>query len=162
MLLGYSYANVASHNANASPTCIWTWIIIRQTAYRPRPFAPHPLLSIHIIKLTYCNYQLKFPITTTTQKLHKFKNLILHLQNIGWQTLPPIVITFSIHNTIHQPLVNLLFDLHILKPLMANLFANTVQYLTHLILNKVKLENNNHQSLSPNSPLPHLLFEPTY
>lgn len=123
-----------------------------------------PALSPHIpysqFKFIYYNHQLKFP-TTTTQKLHKFKNLILHLQNLWWQTLPPIVITFSIHDTIHQPPIDLIFNLHILKPLMANLFANTVQYLAHIILNKVKLENNNHQSPSPNSPLPHLLFGPT-
>ena len=126
----------------------------RKIAYTPSPpplyFALHLTLSIHIIKLTYCNHQVQFPTTTTTQKLHKLNNLILYLQSIGWQTRPPIVITFGIQDTIHQSSIDLLFDLHILKPrlklLTANLYANVVQYLTHVIL-------SNHKPKTTTNPL---------
>lgn len=76
------------------------------------PFFPSPHLTIQFIKLT--NYNDNFSEVVITCEHAKHDILIPHLRQLGWQALPPLIITVArIIGTIHNSSINTLKDLDI-------------------------------------------------
>ena len=66
--------------------------------------------------------------------------MIPYFQQLGWNTLPPIIIITSIKGTIHQPYVTHLLDMEIhqtkIQTFMEAILLNAIKYLTCIVLNK--------------------------
>ena len=107
-------------------------------------FFPYISLTIQIIESTYCNEI--FHEQAIMRKQYENHALLIHLQNLGWDTLPLIVITAGIHGIIHQPSIELLVNLNIpqhkIKNLMETISLDAIKHLTHIILNKRKNKKN--------------------
>ena len=78
--------------------------------------------------------------------------LINTIQNNGWKINPLIFITVGVRGVIHEHSINKLANLKIsdsnIKTLMKNIYQNVIKYLTYLVLNKRKLDNEQ-------APYPH-------
>ena len=86
-------------------------------------------------------------IPHTTKKTARHNPLIQTLRTAGWQVNPLITITTGVRGAIHEQSIK---DLEKLKTpkseiqtLMKHLHQIAIKYLTYLILNKRKLDNNN-------------------
>ena len=80
------------------------------------------------------------------RKQYKYNALLIHLQNLGWNTLPLTVTTADIHGIIHQPpndlLVNLNIPQHKIKNLMKTISLDAIKHLAHIILKQEKTKEN--------------------
>jgi hypothetical protein len=87
----------------------------------------------------------------SNRNLNKHSILQLILTQIGWEALPLIIITARIRGTIHNPTIEGLQELKILNFKIYNLMDTfskiAIRYLTHIILDKGKLEKK--QALLP-------------
>jgi hypothetical protein len=85
------------------------------------------------------------PFKLHTKKIKKI-NLILHplLYQLGWRILPPIIIMATMQDIIHTTTTKHPQDLHNpnskIHKLMESFSQIGIKYLTHIILNKRKLE----------------------
>lgn len=72
----------------------------------------------------------------TTRKHAKYDILVPHLHGVGWNTLPPIIVTVGIRGAIHQPSIDHLLDLDIpttkIKTLVGNI-AQTPSSIAHTL-----------------------------
>jgi hypothetical protein len=108
------------------------------------PISPSPNHTVQFIEFTYCHD--RFPEQATIQKHAKYDPLNLAIQNTCWKTNPVITITARVRGAIHEQSIKQLTDLKIpksnIKKLMKDIHQNAIKYLTYLILNKRKLDNN--------------------
>jgi len=116
--------------------------ILGTTPTAQPPFSPNPSLKIQIFEFTYCND--RFPQEATTRKLEKYDILLPLLTQQGWAVLPQKIITAGIRGSIHTATTKSLLDLKIpnnkIQKLMETFSQISIRYLTHIILNKRKLE----------------------
>ena len=81
---------------------------------------------------------------TQTQQIRPTK--IHSIQNKGWKTNPLITIIVGVRGASHEHSIEQLSKLNLpkssIKSLMKNLHENVVKYLTYLVLNERKLDNN--------------------
>ena len=84
-----------------------------------------------------------------TRKLEKYDTLKTTITQQGWMVLPKILITTCIQGSIHtntiQRLIELKIPPNIIYKLMESFSKIVISYLTHIILNKCKFENNKPQ-----------------
>jgi hypothetical protein len=59
----------------------------------------------------YCNDRLSN--TTNTHKHTKYDVIVPHLHQLGWHTIPSLILAVGIHEIIHQPPIDHLLDLDI-------------------------------------------------
>ena len=80
-----------------------------------------------------------------THKHTKYDTLIHNIRNNGWKINALITITTGVRGGIHEHSLEQLNNLKLpkssIKTLMNNLPHNAIKYLTHMILNKRKLDN---------------------
>lgn len=75
------------------------------------PFPPSPQLAFQFIVSTYCSDE--FYEIEINHKHAKHGIIIPHLRQLGWQTLPPLIITPCVCGAIHHSSMNKLCDLGI-------------------------------------------------
>ena len=112
---------------------------------------------MQLYEFTYCND--KYSKIAMTHKHDKYDIIIPHLQRLGWTTLPPIIITVGMrvpftNRQSHTSFIWKSLTLEIrIKTQMETISLNAIKYLTHMVLNKSKLEE--HQTPFPCSKNPH-------
>ena len=119
-----------------------------QTKYTMRIRCPPPSPTtpnvLQFIKFTYCHHI--FPNTAHNGKATKYNPLIQALRAIGWQVNPLITITVGIRGAIYEQPIKELERLKIpkneVRSIMKQFHQIAIKYLTYLILNKRKLDNN--------------------
>ena len=78
------------------------------------PSSPAPHLTFQFIKFTF--YNDLFSAQAITCKHTKYDTLVPQLQQLGWNTLPPLILRMGIRSIFHKSSIDILKDGEIPTP----------------------------------------------
>lgn len=119
---GYSHALAPSSNVNVLHTFTLTSYALNALHHITQiHFNPSPQPKIQFIKFTYCNdYFSSIAIASKHEMM-----IFLH-PNLGWNTLPPIILIAGIHNIIHKSSIDKIQNLNIPNLTIKNLMETSL------------------------------------